>query len=49
VASGEKLDELTVFAGQGAGLVSSERPAADVVADLAGAEHYLEVAAARRR
>ncbi|HEX4654926.1 MAG TPA: nitronate monooxygenase, partial [Mycobacteriales bacterium] len=49
VASGERIDELTVWAGQAAGLVPGERPASDVVADLARAEELLQAVAARRR
>jgi nitronate monooxygenase len=49
VASGEQIEELTVWAGQAAGLVTAERPAADVVAELARAEDFLAAAAARRR
>lgn len=49
VANGERLEELTVFAGQAAGLVPAERPAADVVAELATAEQLLTAAAARCR
>jgi len=39
-------DGPTIWAGQTAGLVRTRRPAADVVAELAGAEHLLRAAAA---
>ena len=47
VASGEQLEELTVFGGQAVGLVRSQRTAAEVVASLATAEDLLVAAAAR--
>jgi nitronate monooxygenase len=45
--SGMQLEERPVWAGQAVGLVSGRRPAADVVADLAGAAQLLRAAAAR--
>lgn len=42
-------DEPVVWAGQAAGLVRAERPAADVVRDLGGAEDLLRDVAARSR
>jgi nitronate monooxygenase len=40
-AAGARNEGSVVWAGEGVGLVSEERPAADVVADLAGAETLL--------
>jgi nitronate monooxygenase len=40
-SSGTRSDEPAVWVGQAAGLVNSVRPAADIVADLAGAENLL--------
>jgi len=40
-ADGERAGEAAVWAGQAVGMVQRERPAADVVADLAGAEALL--------
>ena len=40
-AEGERADEAAVWAGQAVGLVRHERPAAEVVADFAGAETLL--------
>ena len=48
-ASGVRSDEPAVWAGQAAGLVRAVRPAADVLADLAGAEDLLVAAASLRR
>lgn len=45
VAAGIRSDEPAVWAGQGVGLVREERSAADVVADLAGADRLLRAAA----
>jgi nitronate monooxygenase len=45
--SGVRSDEPAVWVGQAAGLVRRIRPAADVVAELAGAEQLLKDAAAR--
>lgn len=42
--SGERLSEPAVWAGQAAGFVKAERSAAEVVADLAGAEELLRAA-----
>lgn len=47
--TGVRSDELAVWVGQAAGLVREIRPAGDVVADLAQAEHLLVSAAARCR
>jgi nitronate monooxygenase len=49
VASGERLDVPAVWAGQAAGLVRREGPAADVIAEFARAEDLLVEAAGRRR
>lgn len=42
------LDVACVYAGQGVALLRAERAAADVLAELAGAEHLLDRAAGRR-
>ena len=47
--SGERSDDPVVWTGQAAGLVSAERPAAQIVADLARAEDLLRAAADRVR
>jgi nitronate monooxygenase len=47
--SGARLEQRPIWAGQAVGLVSAQRPAADVVAELAGAEQLLQAAAARTR
>lgn len=44
-ASGVRTDEPAVWVGQAVGLVRAVRPAADVLADLAGAEGLLKAAA----
>ncbi|HEU5034279.1 MAG TPA: nitronate monooxygenase, partial [Mycobacteriales bacterium] len=48
-AAGTRSEESVVWAGQAVGLVRSERSAADVVRDLAGAEALLTAAAAQSR
>ncbi|MDQ1704462.1 MAG: nitronate monooxygenase [Frankiaceae bacterium] len=48
-AAGERTDEPVVWAGQSAGLVHAERPAAEVLRDFAGAEELLLAVLSRSR